>query len=83
MNCKHRYEQCDDLCCVMNCHSKPSERGCVFEYYCSLDDYPCDENCEEHVDTLIKNKLKAIKHHAYTAEQELKEINKILQDEEK
>ena len=37
MNCKHRYEYCDDLCCVINCHDEPSKRGCPFVYYCNID----------------------------------------------
>ena len=78
MNCKHRYEYCDDLCCVINCHDEPSKRGCPFVYYCNIDKKECDENCTDHVNNLAQIKLKVLRNYAYEAKMAIREINRIL-----
>ena len=45
--CTNRYEYCDDSCSII-CHRAPSEAGCRFDFKCEIDDYACDEKCQEH-----------------------------------
>lgn len=45
--CNNRYEDCSGMCDII-CHKFPSDAGCKFIYKCKLDDYACDEKCENH-----------------------------------
>lgn len=45
--CTKRYECCENNCSII-CHRAPSEAGCRFDFKCKIDDYACDERCQEH-----------------------------------
>ena len=79
-HCEHRHEKCINENCTVICRKNPSERGCDFCHVCGMDDYICDEKCEEHKNRSKKHsidkKINKLKEAKYLIEELIKDMQK-------
>lgn len=46
--CKYEQEICAFENCPTCCYELPSKKGCEYVVGCSIDNYECNEKCDEH-----------------------------------